>query len=332
MADVAREAGVSKNAVSLALRGDPQIPLPTRERIRGVAARMGYRRDPVVAELMARLRRGHSAGGERLALVNAHEDPTALKTHPTIPVYVEGCRRRALECGFGLEEFWLHDEEIRGPRLVSVLRARGIRGVLLVGLMRSNRIPSHFLPVTDSFAVVVTGVRTTQPVLSFASVDHYMLVMRALEEVAAMGYRRPALVMDEGIDDLVERGGSAAFREGIRRLPEADRLAPFRAVEAAWREPAVFHRWVANRRPDVVLALYNFVRSWLDGWKGAPAFVQLEWRATRPEIPGMDQHNDETGAAAVDLLINQLHSGEWGVPKMPRSTMIEATWVRGQAG
>jgi transcriptional regulator with XRE-family HTH domain len=55
MADVAKAARVSKNAVSLALRGDPQISESTRRRIEEAAKKLGYRRNPVVGELMARL-------------------------------------------------------------------------------------------------------------------------------------------------------------------------------------------------------------------------------------------------------------------------------------
>ena len=41
MSTLARELGVSKNTVSLALRHDPQIPLATRERVLAVAKRLG---------------------------------------------------------------------------------------------------------------------------------------------------------------------------------------------------------------------------------------------------------------------------------------------------
>ena len=39
LSDVARTLGLSKNAVSLALRGDPQIPERTRLRVRRAADR-----------------------------------------------------------------------------------------------------------------------------------------------------------------------------------------------------------------------------------------------------------------------------------------------------
>jgi LacI family transcriptional regulator len=58
--------------------------------------------------------------------------------------------------------------------------------------------------------------------------------------------------------------------------------------------------------------------------------VQLEWRENRPEWAGMNQHNDITGAVAVDMLTTMIHNGERGVPPFPRATLIGPTWVEGR--
>ena len=57
--------------------------------------------------------------------------------------------------------------------------------------------------------------------------------------------------------------------------------------------------------------------------------IQLEWRAARPEIAGMNQHNFVTGEAAVDMIVSQIHNNETGVQEFPRATLIGATWVDG---
>ena len=46
MADVAKAAGVSKNTVSLTLRGSPRVAQATRQRIVRTAETMGYRLNP----------------------------------------------------------------------------------------------------------------------------------------------------------------------------------------------------------------------------------------------------------------------------------------------
>ena len=50
--DVATAAGVSKSLVSLALRGDPGVAAPTRERIRAIADALGYRSNAVARALV----------------------------------------------------------------------------------------------------------------------------------------------------------------------------------------------------------------------------------------------------------------------------------------
>ncbi|MFC9729862.1 LacI family DNA-binding transcriptional regulator [Streptomyces roseolus] len=45
MADVAREAGVSRHAVSRVLSGHPDVRAATRERVTVAIERLGYRRD-----------------------------------------------------------------------------------------------------------------------------------------------------------------------------------------------------------------------------------------------------------------------------------------------
>lgn len=335
MATIAKQAGVSKNTVSLALRGDPQIPLTTRERIADIARELGYQRNPVMAQLMVELRKTRPAGYRRtLAVLNANHDPDALRNHPTLPPYLEGIKQRATFHGYQLNEFWLHDPELYGERLNRILKARGIRGILIVGLMKENRLPDRFAATWATQACVVTGVRTRGPTLSFACSDHHALVLEAMEQAQRLGYQRPALVVDEHIDQLVEGRFSASMWTAQKALPARRRLPGFYHVEAARTEPAAFHAWREQHRPDVILTLYSCVRDWLEqSGLSIPAdigLIQLERRTSHPEWAGLDQHNNQTGEAAVDMLISMLNHQEFGIPRHPRATLIGPTWVDGE--
>ncbi len=44
----------------------------------------------------------------------------------------------------------------------------------------------------------------------------------------------------------------------------------------------------------------------------------------------MNQHNHQAGAAAVDMVVSQIHHNEAGVQEFPRATLIGATWVNGK--
>ncbi len=334
MSTVAARIGVSKNTVSLALRHDPQIPVATRARVEQAARELGYVRNPVVAQLMTELRKTHPGGRRRtLALLNANLDAKAFSRHPTVPAYVEGCRRRAAFHGYALNEFWLHDPALYGERLNRVLRARGVAGLIVVGLMKENRLPPRFAVTWQRHAVVVTGVRTREPTLSFACVDHHALVLEAMERARALGYRRPALVLERAIDRLVDGRFSAGFQTGQEPLTEAERLPGFGAVEAARANPDLFHNWFRTHRPDVIFTLHTVVREWLEAaGLRAPhdlGLVQLERRRGCADWSGMEQHNDLSGEAAVDMLVSMLHHDEPGVPAFPRAMLIGASWAEG---
>ena len=102
---------------------------------------------------------------------------------------------------------------------------------------------------------------------------------------------------------------------------------------AAAKEPPEFRAWLDRHQPDVVFTLYNHVTHWIEAaGKRVPqdvGIIQLEWRDSRPDVAGMNQHNFAVGEAAVDMVISQIHNNETGVNEFPRATMIGATWVDG---
>jgi LacI family transcriptional regulator len=335
MAQIARELRLSKNTVSLALRYDPQIPPNTRERVIVAARRLGYVMNPVVSHLMAELRKSKiRASTHTLAALNAYRSRDAFQLHPTIPAYVEGCRRRAAAQGYGIDTFWLHDPEMDGAQLNRILQARGIRGVIIVGTMDDNHLPERFSVTWEKHACVVTGVRTHGPTLSFCCVDHHALVLQAVEHALELGYRRPGLVIERRLDRLVEGRFSSGMWIGQQALPARERVTPFFEVDQARADPAEFYAWLGREKPDVIFTLYKVVRPLVEsGGLRVPrdiGLIQLEWRRDTQDWAGMDQHNDLTGEAAVDMLISQLHNNEIGVPRFPRATLIEATWVPGK--
>lgn len=336
MADVARTAGVSKNTVSLALRGSKRVAEATRKKVERAARKLGYRLNPTVARLMTELRQNRTAGFQAtLALVNANESRGAFVDHPTVPSYVAGCRRRAERLGYALNEFWLHDPELSLDRWRSIFRARNIRGLLIIGMMSSNRLPSHLASLWDEFPAVVTGVRTRAPALPYACSDHHALALLAFEKALSLGYRRPALVLDGVIDRLIEGRFTAGFLTGQSRdIPVPDRIAPFFDVAGARLEPGRFRRWFEANNPDLIFTLYHDVLRWIEAiGRRCPedvGLIQYEWREDHDAWAGMNQQNDLVGEAALDMLVSQVQHHERGVPPFPKATLIGSQWVDGR--
>lgn len=332
MKDVARAAGVSINAVSLALRHDPQISKATGKKILQAAEKLGYHKNPTVARLMSELRRPPTFRAT-LALLNANLDDKAFVRHPTIPSYVEGCRRRATQLGYALDEFWLHDPGWKAGSLDRIVDSRNIRGAVVIGRMQDNRLPDKFCSLWNRIPTVVTGVRTHEPTLPFACVDHHALAMQAFEQAIRLGYQRPALVLDPIIDLLVERRFTAGIHSAQKEIPAKSRTKPFLQIAQAREDASIFRDWMKDQRPDVILTLYNEVRQWVEDWgfkvPGDIGLIQLEWRPQKPEWAGMNQHNDLVGEAAVDMVAGMIQLGEAWTPDYRRSTLIEGTWMPG---
>lgn len=334
--DIAQALGYSKNTISLALRNNPQIPESTRTRIQEKATEMGYRSNTVVSHLMAQLRASQTPRFQaKLALINANPHPGAFSDHPTIPTYVEGCKRRAAQLGYDFDSFWLHDPDLTPNRLLGILKTRNIKGLILVGLMDTAVLPERYESIWEHFACVVTGVRTTRPTLSYCCVDHHTLTLQSVEKAIEYGYRRPALVIDETIDLLVQRRFSAGYLIGQQALPQNNRIPPFLKVNESAAGLKAFNDWLLRYKPDALFTLYNVIIHWLEELEFAVpqdiGVFQLEWRATHPEIAGMHQRNDMTGEAAVDMVISQIHNNEHGAPNFPRSTLISPEWRDGSS-
>jgi LacI family transcriptional regulator len=334
LSDIAALTGLTKSAVSLALRHDPRIPKATRQRVEKAAKRIGYRRNAVVAHLMSQLRIGEQRGERAtIALLNLNEDPSAFRSHPTIPAYVRGCRSRAGALGYILDEINEPATSLDGKGLLRILQARGLRGCILTGLMKSNHLPSTLAPLWTAMPCVVTGVRTEDPRLPFACADHHAVAQLALSRILASGRRRPALVLEHGIDELVQGRFTAGFLIAQRELAARDRIPPFYHRGGDSKPSSEFISWWERHRPDAILTLYHVVEEWLKalGVKvpETTALVQLESRPERSDWAGVDQHNDRTGAAAVDLMVQMIHAGETALSTSPRAMLIEPTWIDG---
>ncbi|NWK55620.1 LacI family DNA-binding transcriptional regulator [Verrucomicrobiaceae bacterium N1E253] len=335
MQTIADDVGVSRNAVSLALRNHPSISEQTKKLIEASAKKLGYHRNPTYGELMSQMRmRGLGKTAATIALFNANKSNDAFKNHPTIPEYVKGCQKRSTLLGYPLDYFWLHQPNTPSSRWIDILEARGIRGIIIIGLMKNNQLPKELLPIFEHFPTIVTGVRTRTPSLPFTCVDHHILSLRAIEKAISLGYKRPGLIIDSTIDELVDHRFSAGYFTGQQKLPKTRQLNPFFEADQANEDISLFKTWLKKEKPDVILTLYDYVQDWLTklGYKipSDIGLIQLEKRKNKPDWAGMNQHNDITGEAAIDMVISRIHHGEPGIPQFPQATLIGPTWEDGK--
>jgi len=315
--DVAKAAGLSVSAVSYALRGAPNIPPATVERVRRVAEQLGYRPQPRVAELMAHIRRGRPvAAGERLAFLWM-DAPWKKRAFHTLWA---GARERAAELGFGMEEFWLKESGMTPERLHGILRARGIRGLVLSPLVGADHfeLPWDWSP----FCAVILGNAAGNPELHRAGHHHFSAMREAVHHFREAGHRRMAALLPRSVDERAKRAWSGAFL-AHRPLPASARRWLWVADGVV---PKAVARWWRKLSPGALITTQTFLPALPPGARKRPLLV-LDWTPSAGGLPGIDQMEASIAAHAVDLVVARLQRNEGGVPAVPTQLLLPGRLV-----
>jgi DNA-binding LacI/PurR family transcriptional regulator len=209
IADIAREAGVSKGAVSYALNGQPGVSEATRQRILGIAERVGFR-----ASAAARALAGAPARVVGLAL---RRPASTLGVEPFFMELISGLEAELSKHDYALLLQMVPDE--RDDSETGIYRQwwneRRVDGVLLCDVRtddpRVAAVHEMGLP-----AVVVGPPAAARPLASIWS-DDAASMTEAVEHLAALGHRRIARIA--GIRELAHtRTRTHAFAAACARL------------------------------------------------------------------------------------------------------------------
>lgn len=315
--DVAKAAGLSVSAVSYALRGAPNIPSSTVERVRKLADRLGYRPQPRVAELMAHIRRGRTMpAGERLAFLWM-DAPWKKRT---FSILWTGARNRAAELGYGMEEFWLLEPGMTPARLHGILRARGIRGLVLSPLAGADHfeLPWDWSP----FCGVILGNAAGNPELHRAGHHHFSGMRQAVRHFREVGHRGMAALLPRSVDERAKRAWSGAF---LAHHPH-----PASARRGLWVADGVdaraVGRWWRKLSPGALITTQVFLPALPAGARKRPLLV-LDWTPAVAGLPGIDQMESSIAAHAVDLVVARLQRNEGGIPSVPTQLLLPGRLV-----
>lgn len=326
---IAGRAGVSLATVSLALRNHLSLPVATRRRIQALADEMGYRPNPQHAETMARVRaRKQLKWGGTLAFLTWFSNADGWrKFSPLFCDYFTGADHRARQLGYHVEEIWGRAPGMTGRRLSAVLKARGIRGVL-VGPVPQSR--GHISLDWSQFAAAAMGYSAWQPALSRVAVNHHQCMVIAWRRLWKLGYRRIGFALPSLINERVDRHWSAVILDSQQRIPKSDRIPPF--LPKQW-EDARFIDWFQRYRPDVILSFgpgqLELVRQCGYRVPEDVGIASMQWDVSLKNFAGVRHNGTLIGAAAVDLVVGQLQRNETGIPAHPQLVLTPPEWVDG---
>jgi len=329
MSDVAAAARVSTATVSRALRDDPRIQPHVRERVKQAARELNYAPHPLVQALMTQRRNRQTSGPETLAVVTNYPHD-GWQTKDVCRWYFRGIQQRAQELGYRVEVFSLEALNHDGARLCEVLRARGIRGMLL-GFSRDVEQPA-VLEVSD-FCVVGLSTYFRELPVERVHLNGFHNVKLAFHSLRELGYRRPALVAPESNNTIIGRQWSAAALDDQWSQTASSWCPPLLTANRE-DEQERFHSWFTQYRPDALLVYKEPVAKWL-GALGlrVPGDVGVAFlygtERERRLTAGIDGELHLVGAAAINLLVQKLHNNDFGLTDHPREVLIPGIWRNG---
>ena len=322
--DLAKATRLSVSGASLALRNHPSIPQKTVERVRRAAQTIGYRKDIRVASLMANIRRNRVASDrEVVAFVWVGISKRESVENGYFRLVYNGTKARAEISGCTLAEFWLEEPGMSQARVGSILRARGIVGVVFSPPLHGMAIELNW--EWDNFACAVIGNTEWRPAFHRAAHHQFHSVWRTMERLCGEGFKRPAALFSRDHHERLHGAHYAAFI--------ANHPSPKLALELAKiSPPEEFTRlkpWSKSLDPDALII----------GWYTYPAMTR-QLRSLAPQarrvvtldwypgvaVAGMDQCNDVIAASALDLVVAQLHQNERGIPIHPKTVLIDGVW------
>lgn len=331
--DIAEAAGVSKVTVSRALRNQPVLPESTRRRIQNIAISMGYKPDPQITELMARLRsKRPTRQKSTLAVLWDSTFELDWNTFQGGINPVMGIRQRASELGFNLNEIFLERGKVTGKQLNRILWNRGITGVIIVGL----GLPNSTIDLEwDRFSTVTIGYTVNNPNLPRISTDHFHAMTTIMANLHKLKYRRIGLVVSMQMDERVEHNWRAGYLVYNSLHPPMHNIP---MLISPGLKKSEFERWLNRYTPDVIISGgdNDIVLQWLTEMKiRLPkdlGYVNCHLKpgsSSTQNITGMDHREIAKGRAAVDMVVNQVQSSQRGLYEHPPTLLLPAKWIEG---
>ncbi len=326
--EIAREAGVSVMTVSRALNLTGPVAAATRERILEVAARLGYRPDPKLAELMGRLRQARAKPFTGvMAWVWPDGTEAAVRSSALLGQLIGGAKRRAAEFGYRLDEFFLEGTEWTPARLDRTLYARGIGGVIIGPV--SFHAHRHLSLRWERYHVVTVGLGLWKPEFHRAHHDHFRGMLDLLRLLRHRGRKRIALLVSGETDRRMFGAWRAAF---LAHAPVPPGSAPadfVRLRDLKKAEAPALKKWFRSLKADALIvdvADCAEVRKSL-GLEERILIATLNWREPSRGYPGIDQQYGHLGAQAVDISMAAAHRGERGLPESPLTILCRGRVV-----
>lgn len=324
---IAEKAGVHFTTVGLALRNDSRVNAETAERVQRVAKELGYTKDAMLSALSSYRRSPQRFAGV-IGYLTTQPVRDYIENNPRGKLVIDAARDHAESLGFGLEAVQVNGKGFTPQRMTSILQSRGIMGLVVPPV---TSLSGPFTPLDwEEFAPVALNYSITSPSLHRVCYNHMHAMTMHLKQLRDLGYKRIGISIT--LDMNVRTGWHwlGAFLAEQKLMPASCSVAPL-LVNEVTEERLI--SWVEHECPDAIVVMEPEMVDWVRsaGWK-VPDDLGVSLFSVEDEesgFSGIHEQSDILGAAAVDFVVSMIVSGERGVPRFPRYSMIDARWVEG---
>lgn len=329
--DIAELAQVSVMTASRVLANKGHVSPAKMAAVRAAAEQLGYQPNPMVQQIMSEMRRGRAnAFIGTIAFLNSSSHEEDWQKLPYLRPSRDGARQRAISTGFAFDDIWINQPGWSPARTLSVLQARGIRGLLVV----PGSDPKQFKFDLSTFALASFGGLAFDLPIHQVLPDHFYNYATCYRELWNLGYRRIGFFAPDYELSVSGEESLGGYLSAQWHSPVANRV-PVGAGSKNWEtSEKVFKQWVHDVRPDAVIANYNQVDRWLNELGlDIPRDIGLAHPGLAADVEGwagIDADLFEQGAQAVNLLTAQIFRNEHGLPEKPKRITIKGRWAPGK--
>ena len=331
--EIARRTGLSRSTVSRALSNHPAISETTRRKVKEVAEKLGYKKNPLVSMLVAQLRSTKTKSIQQSLTYISDQPPEAcdVSVRSTNARYYQGVVKRADQLGYTVDLIYRLQQGMTGQKLQRILRARGVRGILI----SPRQVPLGHLSLNwKQYAVVSLVNPLPSLAVHYVSPFSFNNLGLALRVLCKYGYRRIGYAISNRTDQWANLAFSARYAIFCKDHPESASIPPL----TDWgRDDAddipSFERWFSSHRPEVIIHAGDSIPFFLKTLKIKPPKDVATCNLILPQgdlrQAGINQLEEAVGMAAVDLLVEQLHNNELGIPLSQKAVCVQGKWVNG---
>jgi LacI family transcriptional regulator len=308
--DVARFAGVSVSTVSRVVRDHPDVGAQTRARVQAAIEVLGYRPSPIARALVS--------GQTRLIalLVSDIANPFYPQLAKTVEQEAKQDDYTVIICNTG-------DRTRETRRYIERLLQQGLDGVIHASVARDEGVLLELMH--DLRRVVFTNRRPSHGTVSYVVSDNRSGAAELTRHLLSRGHRRIGFISGPSYArNATER--LAGFAEVMRETAGAE---PFvaRGDFTAEDAPRAVHAWLdGTPSPTAIIAINDSValgalEALTDRGLRVPddialaGFDGVQLAASRVfDLTTVDQHIDQMGRRAVQILLRQLTGDASGTP------------------